>query len=138
MPAPAPELAPIRSTIDRCFGVERLETVLAALAEGPDAWAREQRRIIAERSPLATRVTFAQLRRGVALGFEACMRLEYRMVHRMLASGEFAEGVRALLIDRDKRPRWRHGRIEDVPEAEVEATFAPLPAGDLPLDWQGI
>jgi hypothetical protein len=68
----------------------------------------------------------------------AAFRLEYRLVRRVLERGDFAEGVRALLIDKDQRPRWRHRRTGDVAEEEVAAFFAPLPDGDLALDWQGI
>ena len=57
------------------------------------------------------------------------------MVHRLLEAGDFAEGVRALLVDKDKAPRWRHARIEDVQLAEVEACFAAPPDGELSLDW---
>ena len=38
---------------------------------------------------------------------------------------DFAEGVRAQLIDRDRAPRWTHARLEDVTPAEVEACFTP-------------
>ena len=66
------------------------------------------------------------------------LRLEYRMVHRFLAGHDFPEGVRALLVDKDRRPRWSHATTADVHLAEVEACMGPLPGGDLELDWQGI
>jgi hypothetical protein len=37
--------------------------------------------------------------------------------------GDFLEGVRAALIDKDNSPRWKPGRIEDVTEAMIEAFF---------------
>jgi enoyl-CoA hydratase len=61
------------------------------------------------------------------------MRLEYRLVHRFMAGHDFREGVRALLIDKDRRPRWCPDRLEDVSDAMVDGYFAPLPGGDLPL-----
>jgi enoyl-CoA hydratase len=61
------------------------------------------------------------------------MRLEYRLVHRFVAGHDFREGVRALIIDKDNRPKWRPSSLEDVTAADVEAYFRPLPGGDLSL-----
>ena len=46
-----------------------------------------------------------------------------RKICGMLA-GDFTEGVRAKLVDKDDRPRWRHARIEDVTPADVDALFS--------------
>jgi enoyl-CoA hydratase len=135
-PADDGELVRHRATIDRCFAVDELGAILAALSDAPGDWAGAQREVILGKSPLATRVTFAQQRRGRTLDFEAAMRLEYRLVRRMLESGEFFEGVRALLIDKDRRPRWRHRSLEEVTDEEVEAMFVPFGGGELTFDWR--
>ena len=44
----------------------------------------------------------------------------------MFEHGEFIEGVRALLVDKDKSPKWNPPRLEDVTPAMVEALFAPI------------
>jgi hypothetical protein len=62
------------------------------------------------------------------------MRLEYRLVRRFLEGHDFREGVRALLVDKDRRPGWRPQRLADVSDAMVEAYFAPLPDGDLLIE----
>ena len=62
--------------------------------------------------------------------------MEYRMVHHFLAESDFVEGVRAQVVDKDRRPRWRHSAIEAVPPDLVETFFAPLATGDLTFDWQ--
>ena len=46
------------------------------------------------------------------------------LVETMVPSPDFAEGVRAQLVDKDRTPRWQHERIEDVTRAEVEACLA--------------
>ncbi|MGD9507739.1 MAG: enoyl-CoA hydratase/isomerase family protein [Geminicoccaceae bacterium] len=130
-------LPALRPEIDACFGGGTLAEVMAALADADGEAAAEWRAQLAQKSPLALAVTFAQLRRGRALGIEAALRLEYRMVHRSLAGHEFAEGVRALLVDKDRNPRWRPGSLAEVDPAEVEAHFAPLPGGDLAFHWDG-
>lgn len=125
------------AAIAKHFGHDDLRRILDSLAADNCAFARDTLATIRQKSPFSVAVTMAQLRRGKELDLAGCLALEYRMVHRFLASGEFAEGVRALLIDKDKRPQWQHARIEDVPPEEIEACFAPLPAGELAFDWAG-
>jgi enoyl-CoA hydratase len=136
-PIGSPSLPDLRVRIDHCFGGESVPEIIERLGNEPTGFGAEQLATLATKSPLSVRVTFEQLRRGVDLGIEACLALEYRMLHRVLAAGDFAEGVRALLVDKDKRPRWRYPTLADVPAAEVEATMAPLPGGELTFDWQG-
>lgn len=130
-------LAGLRQPIDAAFGAPTLAEIETRLA-GAD-WGKERLAELAQRSPLSLAVTFAQLRRGAGMSQLAeALRLEYRMVHRFLAGHDFSEGVRALLVDKDKRPRWSHPATGDVGAAEVEAYMVPLPSGDLQLDWHGI
>jgi enoyl-CoA hydratase len=127
-----------RARIDRCFGGGSVAEVVRRLEAEETGFGAEQLAALAGKSPLSVHLAFAQLRRGRALPFEDCLRLEYRMVHRVLTGHDFAEGVRALLVDKDKRPRWRHAGLGDVPAAEVEAYLAPLPSGgELAFDWRG-
>jgi enoyl-CoA hydratase len=125
------------AAIARHFGHHDLGRILASLAADDSAFAHETLATMRQKSPFSVAVTMAQLQRGRELDLAECLAMEYRMVHRFLGSGEFAEGVRALLVDKDKRPRWRHARIEDVPPDEVEACFAALPEGELAFDWAG-
>lgn len=137
--APAPGGLEARlPEIRRLFAAASFAELLARLEAEPTGWGREQIAVLRTKSPLAVRLTFAQLRRGLDLPLEDCLRLEYRMVRHVLESGEFAEGVRALLIDKDKAPRWRHAALEAVDEALVERFFAPIPEGDLAFDWDGV
>jgi enoyl-CoA hydratase/carnithine racemase len=128
-----------RAQIDRCFAGVTLDAVMEALKAEPTGWGEAQLNELAGKCPVSLRVTFAQLRRGRALArFEDTMRLEYRMVHRFLERPDFFEGVRALLVDKDKRPHWSRLDPQAVEESLVEACFAPLPGGDLAFDWEGI
>ncbi|MCS6879196.1 MAG: enoyl-CoA hydratase/isomerase family protein [Geminicoccaceae bacterium] len=137
-PPPASRLEPRLPAIRACFTAESFRELVARLESEPSGWGREQLALLREKSPLALRLVFAQLRRTAEASLEECLRLEYRMVRHALETGEFAEGVRALLVDKDRSPRWRHRDFEEVDEAEVEGFFAPIPEGDLPLDWEGI
>lgn len=134
---PSGTLPGSRQAIDEAFSAPTLAGIAERLA-GTE-WGRGRLAELAQRSPTALAVTFAQLRRGAGIADLAeALRLEYRMVHRFLAGHDFPEGVRALLVDKDKQPRWSHRRPAEVPPAEVEAAMAPLPGGDLTFDWHGV
>ncbi len=127
------ELPDLRARIDRCYGRPSLAGVLEALAGEPSGWGAAELEQIRSKSPTSLAVTFRQLGSGATLDFDAAMRLEYRLVHRFLAGHDFREGVRARIVDKDNRPRWRPERVAEVTEAAVDAYFAPLSEGDLML-----
>jgi enoyl-CoA hydratase len=126
-------IADLRAPIDACFRQESLAAVLAALQEEASGWGAAQAQELASKSPTSLAVTFRQLCKGATLDFDSAMRLEYRLVHRFMAGHDFREGVRALLIDKDQRPRWSPDRLDDVSDAMVDGYFAPLPDGELAL-----
>jgi hypothetical protein len=53
----------------------------------------------------------------------ACFRMEVGMVRHCFEQGDFMEGVRAVLVDKDNAPRWNPARIEDVSEPMIDAFF---------------
>ena len=59
--------------------------------------------------------------------FAANMAMEYRIAARVLMLPDFAEGVRAVIVDKDNAPRWQPATPEGVTEDLIEAIFAPLP-----------
>ena len=120
-------LAAHRAAIDRCFAAPTVEAILSALEAERTDWARSTAETLRGKSPTSLKVSLRQLRLGRTLpDFEAAMRLEFRLMQRFMAGGDFFEGVRALLIDKDQRPRWLPDRLESVTEAAVDAYFAPL------------
>jgi enoyl-CoA hydratase len=129
------DIAAHHRAIETVFDRPSVASVRAAAAAEAGGWGAEQWAVVEGRSPTSVRLAFAQLARGRALGFDDAMRLEYRIVHRILAGHDFFEGVRAVLIDKDQRPAWRPATLDAVDEGVIEGYFAPLPGGDLPLDW---
>ena len=122
-----------RAAIDRLFKSDRVEDILAALdreaafGHGPDAeWAGKTAHIIRTKSPLSLKLALAQVRRGKTMDFPTCMRTEFRIVSRIIRGHDFYEGVRAVIVDKDTKPRWQPARLAAVSEAEVERHFAPL------------
>jgi enoyl-CoA hydratase len=132
-PGPAP-IAELRERVDACFGRASLSAVMAGLHAETSGWGTTQAEELVRKSPISLAVTFRQLCTGATLDFDSAMRLEYRLVHRFMAGHDFREGVRALLIDKDRHPRWWPERLDDVSDAMVDGYFAPLPGGELPLE----
>ena len=80
-----------------------------------------------------SRSRWQQVRRGKEWDFAACMRAEFRIVSRIIRDHDFYEGVRAVIVDKDNKPRWQPATLADVTDAEVERHFAPLGASELVL-----
>jgi enoyl-CoA hydratase len=132
-------ITPLRAAIDRLFAGDLVENILAALdreaASGGAVaeWAQKTAAVIRTKSPLSLKLALAQVRRGKAWDFDTCMRMEFRIVSRVIHGHDFYEGVRAVIVDKDNKPRWRPATLPDVGEAEVERHFAPLGASELAL-----
>jgi enoyl-CoA hydratase/carnithine racemase len=126
-------LAEHRASVDRIFSKDSVEDILAALDADHTDWSRDTAKTIRSKSPTSLKVTFRQLREGAKLDFDDCMKMEYRMVHRIVAGHDFYEGVRATIIDKDGAPKWNPATLSDVSDAEVDAYFAPLANKDLVL-----
>ena len=107
-----------------------------ALVAETDPFAAETSKQLAAKSPTALKIGYRQIRTGRGLGFDDCMRMEWRMVNRVIAGHDFYEGTRAAVIDKDRNPRWQPARLEDVSGAEVARYFAPLPGDELHFDWE--
>ncbi|HEU5020096.1 MAG TPA: enoyl-CoA hydratase/isomerase family protein [Pseudolabrys sp.] len=128
-----------RDVIDRLFGAASIEAILAALereaaAAGADAeWAGKTAALIRTKSPLSLKIALEQVRRGKAFDFETCMRMEFRIVSRIVKGHDFYEGVRAVIVDKDNKPHWNPSALSEVSEAEVARHFAPLTDGELVL-----
>ena len=127
--APPARLAGNVTQIDRHFASDRLEDILASLAADPDEWAAKERATLGTKSPTTCKVALRQLAESAALDdFAANMAMEYRIASRVLLLPDFAEGERALIVDKSNDPHWSPARAEDVDEAMLDAVFAPLPA----------
>jgi len=112
-------------------------------AAATDTWAREAALALRQRSPLMLCVTLEQVRRARTLGIADDLRMErdlmrhcFHAAHlaRSGAATEVVEGIRALAVDKDHRPRWSPPRIEDVTQEMVAPFFAsPWPGYAHPL-----
>ena len=133
----APPLAKIAAhadAIERLFASDRYEDVLAALETDGSDWAHQQLATLATKSPQTCKVSLRQLADSSRLAtFAQNMAMEYRIGSRVLTMPDFAEGVRALLVDKDNAPKWNPDTAQGVSDELIDSIFAPLPAGE---EWQ--
>jgi hypothetical protein len=129
-----PTLPAMMPDIDRCFSAESVAEIVAKLRKQGGEWADRQLAALLKLSPLAMAITMEQLKRCANRSFEDSMTIEYRMSQAaMRPDHDFFEGVRALLIDKDQKPRWNPPTIDGVTPAMVEAHFKPA-SNDLFFD----
>ena len=121
--------------INRAFGLDSVEAIIATLEHMETPFATEQLTAIAGKSPTSTRIAFRQIREGANLSFEDCMRLEYRLARYCMTHPDFYEGVRAVILDKDNAPRWSPATLEEATDDIVAEAFAPL--GDQELQLPG-
>ena len=117
-----------RALIDKAFGMASVEDVIQKLQDDDGDWARQQCKILRSKSPTALKITLRQMREGANLDFRSCMKMELGLSLACVAGADFAEGVRAVLIDRDNAPKWQPARLDAVSDDDVARYFIPLPA----------
>ena len=121
--------------IDQFFGLNSVPGMVQALERSDDAWAHQTAATLRQRSPLMLHVALEQIRRARHMNLADELRMERDMVHhcfnpthlaRSAAASETVEGIRALAIDKDHKPRWNPARIEEV-TPEMVTPFFPSP-----------
>jgi enoyl-CoA hydratase len=131
-PEPA-RLLQNRAAIDPLFSHGSIEDILDALRDAGTDLAMSALQKIERMSPTSLKVTLEAIRRAEGLAsLEEVLNMEYRLVCACLRHPDFSEGVRAAVIDKDRKPRWNPARTADVPRSVVEGFFEPHPEGDRP------
>jgi enoyl-CoA hydratase/carnithine racemase len=137
-PLAAGELEPLRPAIDRHFAHATVEAIAGSLEaeRAPEfaEWAARTRAALDKRSPTMLKVALEQIRRGSRLALADCFRMELDLIHGCFEQGDFVEGIRALIVDKDNAPRWKPGTLAEVDRQAVERFFGPRwSAKDHPL-----
>jgi len=125
------------AAIARHFASDRFEDILASLEVDDSEWAAKELATLRTKSPQTCKVALRQLHDSLACAdFAANMRQEYRIASRVLTRPDFAEGVRAVIVDKDNAPQWNPATPEGVSDELIDSIFAALPEGEewRPLD----
>jgi enoyl-CoA hydratase len=129
--APEPQIAAHQSAIRKHFCRGTLEEIIASLESDDSDWAVRELATLRTKSPQACKVALRQLAVSAKLtGFAENMAMEYRVGARVISLPDFAEGVRAVIVDKDHDPKWQPATAEGVTDAMLDSIFAPLPADE--------
>ena len=110
------------------FASDRFEDVIASLDADDSEWAVKELAALRTKSPQTCKVALRQLATSLGLAdFAENMAMEYRIARRVLVRPDFAEGVRAVIVDKDNAPKWNPATPEDVTDEVLDSIFAPLP-----------
>lgn len=123
-----------RHFIDGCFSAATLPAILDEIDDagyGGSEFALATYDTIRQGSPTSLAIALRQMQIGETLDIDEALRTEYRIASRIAEGHDFSEGVRAAIIDKDRRPSWRPAAVEELVPAEIETFFAPLASGEL-------
>lgn len=133
-PPPDSQMAGRQDEIDRLFSGERLRDVMVDLRHSDSAFAREAEAMMAQNAPLSMACAIELVHRARASDdIVRALTQEYRFTARSMEHGDFLEGIRAAIIDKDRSPNWRHGAAEDVTPMEVARMLQPLGPQELKI-----
>jgi len=134
-PPPPGPLAKMQPDIDTHFGGETARDIVNSLKHAAGEFTDRTLKSLSAQSPLSVACTIEAIHRirGRA-AIEPALELEYRFTFRAVEQGDFVEGVRAAIIDKDRKPRWKHDSIEAVRPIEVSQMLMPLGPDALNID----
>jgi len=123
-PLPRFTLSDHRGGIDACFAAPTVGDIAQRLRAVDADWAQAALEAFAQVSPSALHWTLKALRRGRDLTLPQALDAEFALTRTTMAHPDFAEGVRAMVVDKDRNPAWTPNQIEVVDPAAIDALFA--------------
>lgn len=128
------EFKKISAFCEMIFKEETVEGIIKNLLKENSDLSKKLLSIIKKKSPTSLKIALKSLRAGEKIDFEECMKMEFRMVNKVMSDHDFYEGVRALIIDKDNEPKWNPKNIEDVKDDFVNEFFNSLAVNELNFD----
>jgi enoyl-CoA hydratase len=123
------ELLQYRELMLRIFSLPSVDAVVQALSTCHDSadqvWCEKALVPISRKSPTSVHVAFSQIQRAKTMSFDEVMQMEFRLAMSMIEQGDFYEGVRAAIVDKDRNPQWSPKDLLSVNQEDVEALFQP-------------
>jgi enoyl-CoA hydratase/carnithine racemase len=120
---PGFSLAPERPVLDRCFAADTMGEIVRRLEATAGEWAAKTLATLRTVSPSALCWTLEALRRGADLTLPQCQAAELALTRTTMRHPDFVEGVRAMVVDKDRKPFWQPDRIENVEPGAIAAMF---------------
>jgi enoyl-CoA hydratase len=129
------DFAQARSWVDACFSLESVEAIMASLQARTEPQAQKALSAMQRHCPKSLKVALAAIRRARKLGsLEDALQMEYRVSLACIAAPDMVEGIRAVVVDKDQKPRWSPDKLEEV-TPQMVATYFAARDGDI-IDFQ--
>ncbi|KON69319.1 hypothetical protein AKG34_11465 [Peribacillus butanolivorans] len=119
-------LSALQLKIDKHFVYETLEEIVISLgvaADSGDDWASKTKSTIQSKSPTSLKVTLSQLQKGNNQSLTSCFNMELKLSMNFMKNHDFYEGVRSVLVEKDRKPHWRPNSLADVSKEDIERHF---------------
>jgi enoyl-CoA hydratase/carnithine racemase len=114
--APSSHFVVTAKQINQCFSLETVTAIEDALVQlqlqAPAEWIGEALEKMSKNSPLAMAGTLRMIQAGKSLNLSQCFAMELKLAEHWMKMGDFVEGIRALIIDKDNSPQWRFGKAD--------------------------
>ena len=117
-------IAAHRAEIDHCFGGGSVAEITARLQDADTEWSRQTLATLRSMSPSAVMWTFDIVRAGAHRTLPQALAAELALTRHVTRHPDFAEGVRAMVIDKDRTPRWSPGTLEEVDRDTIRVMLA--------------
>jgi enoyl-CoA hydratase len=134
-PAPG-KLPTARPWIDTCYSADEVEEIFARLGASTGEAARAALETMQQMSPTGLKITLRNIRSALSFSkIEQSFQQDYRISLKCIAAHDFIEGIRSVIVDKDRKPAWRPDRLEDVTPDIVDEYFRAV--GNLELKFDG-
>ncbi len=120
--------------IDAIFGLETVVDMVAALSQADTEFSVKALKSLGHGAPYSQIATLAAIRDVRGSDLERALRNEYRFVSISTSEGEFLEGIRAAVIDKDRNPQWKYETLDKVPKELLAKMDRPAEGGDFSLE----
>lgn len=129
---PDSPLANAQENIDAHFGGQTIHDIVRSFAD--DEWSTNTHKILRRNCPLSVACTIELVHRVRGLdAIKPALQMEYRFTSRSASEGDFVEGIRAAIIDKDRNPKWKIPTLEEINTLHVSNMLMPLGDEELKL-----
>ncbi|WP_214698832.1 MULTISPECIES: enoyl-CoA hydratase/isomerase family protein [unclassified Exiguobacterium] len=119
-------ISSVQDKIDQYFRFETIEEIISSLKQGArtgDEWAEKTIETLRSMSPTSLKVTLRQMQKGKEQSLQACFDMEQNLALHFMKCHDFYEGVRSVLVDKDRTPKWNPSTLSEVTERQVDSFF---------------
>lgn len=126
-PMPAPQVEPHQTLIQQLTQDNDIASIVDNIVthDSDDKWFMRARKNLQNGCPMTAHLVWNQIQQGRDLSLADAFRLELTLSCNCAVKGDFGEGIRALLIDKDKQPKWSYDSVQAVDAEAVDAFFMP-------------